>query len=327
MQETYEMPIQVLSDENGFFDRECPNENCLFTFKVLLTDWEEKVADEHVFCPRCGFDAPADQWWTQSQLSGLNENISSFAMGLIHDELKDYFGSAKSRLGHNKNVSITYKPGKRPQYLNLPITQSEEWATKVTCDECCVTFSVIGNAYFCPCCGKNLSTNAIGEALESYERRLASFEGLRSFYENEYSKEEAEKQIVLSREDMLDSLVGTFESFAKSRYLELGGDTPRGNVFQRISDGSNLFKSLIGIEYCDLIGENGVQQLTLLINKRHLIAHNNGIVDESYLRKTGDVTYVLGQRIVLKDSDLADLLNLVRELVHGLMNTKNFSKE
>lgn len=37
------LPITICSDEKGYFDRECPNEGCLYTFKVLMKDWEEKV--------------------------------------------------------------------------------------------------------------------------------------------------------------------------------------------------------------------------------------------------------------------------------------------
>ncbi|MBR3320649.1 MAG: hypothetical protein IKG04_01730, partial [Exiguobacterium sp.] len=249
MLDSYEMPIQIRSDENGFFDRECPNEECLFTFKIDLKDWEEKVSDEHVFCPRCGCDAPSDKWWTQEQLTALNENVSSFALGLVHDELKTVFKDMERKSRRNKCVRITYKPGRRPQYANLPITQSEEWSAEIVCDDCGVRFSVIGNAYFCPCCGKDLTTNAIRESLASYHRRIEGFEKLRAFYEGEFGEEEAARQLALLREDTLDSLVGTFESFAKNRYLELGGQPQRGNVFQRVFDGSNLFKDLIGKEY------------------------------------------------------------------------------
>ena len=30
------IPIQLVSDEKGYFDRECPNEECRYTFKILM---------------------------------------------------------------------------------------------------------------------------------------------------------------------------------------------------------------------------------------------------------------------------------------------------
>ena len=35
--------LEIKPDEKGYFDRECPNENCLSTFKVNLDDWKEKI--------------------------------------------------------------------------------------------------------------------------------------------------------------------------------------------------------------------------------------------------------------------------------------------
>ncbi len=34
-----EIPITFQSDEKGYFDRECPNENCLYSFKINMNDW------------------------------------------------------------------------------------------------------------------------------------------------------------------------------------------------------------------------------------------------------------------------------------------------
>ena len=49
-----EIPITFQSDKKGYFDRECPNENCLYSFKINMNDWKEKVSDEEVHCPMCG---------------------------------------------------------------------------------------------------------------------------------------------------------------------------------------------------------------------------------------------------------------------------------
>ena len=71
------LPITIRSDEKGYFDRECPNEGCLYTVKVLMKDWEEKVSDDEVHCPLCGHVDTADKWWTQQQLEQLNPIITS----------------------------------------------------------------------------------------------------------------------------------------------------------------------------------------------------------------------------------------------------------
>lgn len=320
MEDSYRLKMAIESDENGYFDRRCPNEECQYIFKINLHDWEEKVSNEHVYCPRCGSDAPSSEWMTEEQNEVILENATSFALGLLHDELKSAFKDIEHTTRRNKFARITYKPGKRPAYIDLPITQSEEWATEIVCDDCGTRFSVIGNAYFCPCCGKDLTTNAIRDSLASYKVRIDSLGRLRVFFEEEYSPEEAEKQTALFREDTLGSLVGTFESFAKKRYEELGGKPQKGNVFQRVVDGSELFRTLIGKGYSESIGESGMSRMNLLFNRRHLITHNNGVVDERYLSKTGDDAYAVGQRIVLKDEDLNELLRLISSVVESLLS-------
>ena len=72
-----EIPITFQSDEKGYFDRECPNENCLYSFKINMNDWKEKVSNEEVHCPMCVHIDTSDKWWTQKQLEE-NKNISSF---------------------------------------------------------------------------------------------------------------------------------------------------------------------------------------------------------------------------------------------------------
>lgn len=322
MNDSYQMPIQIESDENGFIDRECPNENCLFTFKIDLHDWEDKVVGHHMRCPRCGLVAPHDKWWTQGQLAVLNANIKSFALGLVHDELNSTFRQLERQARRNKYVRISYKPSSRPLYANLPISQTDAWETEITCDECGTRFSIIGNAYFCPCCGKDLSTNAIQDSLTSYRRRIDDLQKVHDIFKQDFSSEEAEKQVESIREDTLGSIVGTFESFCKARYAEMGGTNAKRGVFQRLRDGDDLFDELTGFRYEHRIGDDGLDFMNLMFNRRHLITHSNGIVDEQYLRKTGDTLYAARQRVIVRNADLLKLLDFIQEVVNGLLDAK-----
>ena len=58
------IPVSISYDEEGYFDRQCPSEECEFQFKVLLEDWKAKVCDEEVFCPFCGHAADSTGWNT-----------------------------------------------------------------------------------------------------------------------------------------------------------------------------------------------------------------------------------------------------------------------
>jgi len=92
----------------------------------------------------------------------------------------------------------------------------------------------------------------------------------------------------------------------------------RRNVFQNLKESSVLGKAAIGRDYEDLIGQNDYAELNRFFQQRHLIAHKNGFVDEDYVRKSGDTTYAVGQRIVISEALMVRLLQLIRELAEKL---------
>ena len=59
--------------------------------------------------------------------------------------------------------------------------------------------------------------------------------------------------------------------------------------------------------------------MNMFFQRRHLIEHNNGMVDQKYVDKSGDNSYVIGQRLVVKESDAYALLAIIKKLAKGLM--------
>ena len=61
-----------------------------------------------------------------------------------------------------------------------------------------------------------------------------------------------------------------------------------------------------------------LSELNVVFQKRHLLAHNEGIVDENYLKKSRDTSYRLNQRIVISERNIEDLLTCLEKLYSGL---------
>src|SRR5258706_12405564 len=79
------MKISMPTDENGLTGRECPNPDCLGTFKIKFgTGLKGEKLPCH--CPYCGHIAPQDQFWTQEQLA----YIQSIAMNEVSKALKAF---------------------------------------------------------------------------------------------------------------------------------------------------------------------------------------------------------------------------------------------
>lgn len=314
-----EIPITFLSDEKGYFDRECPNENCLYTFKVNMEDWKEKVSDDEVHCPMCGHIDTADKWWTQEQLESMQKIAASYAMSMITKELDKAFDKLAHSTRNNKFFKITYKPGKKITFQNNPIGQSEEWKTDITCEKCGTRYSVIGSAYFCPCCGHNSAVSAFNESTDSIEKMLKSLPEMKQLLTESYGRDKAETMCRGLLESSLGDIVSAFQKFASCHYDKLTGEISRVNDFQIIEKGSQLFKDAAGKGYEEWLSDQELHDMNMLFQRRHLIEHNNGMVDQKYVDKSGDHSYVIGQRLVVKENDAYALLAIIKKLAKGLM--------
>ncbi len=63
--ERMRVSIPIETDAEGFVDKECPSENCMFQFKVYADDWSQKFKDEAVYFQMCGHNATADSFLTK----------------------------------------------------------------------------------------------------------------------------------------------------------------------------------------------------------------------------------------------------------------------
>ena len=314
-----EIPITIHSDEKGYFDRECPNENCLYTFKINMQDWKEKVSDDEVHCPMCGHIDTAAKWWTQEQLESMQEIAASYAMSMITKELDKAFGKLARSTRNNKFLKITYKPSRKITFQNNPIGQSEEWETDITCEKCGTRYSVIGSAYFCPCCGHNSAVSAFNESTDSIEKMLKSLPEMKQLLTESYGRDKAETMCRGLLESSLGDIVSAFQKFASCHYDKLTGEISRVNDFQIIEKGSQLFKDAAGKGYEEWLSDQELHDMNMLFQRRHLIEHNNGMVDQKYVDKSGDHSYVIGQRLVVKENDAYALLAIIKKLAKGLM--------
>lgn len=313
-----EIPIKIQSDEKGYYDRECPNEDCLYTFKVYMEDWEKKVSDEEVHCPMCGWVDTSDKWWTQEQLDEMEKIAASYALNYIEGELDKAFGNLARSTRNNKFIKITYKPSRRTTFINNPIGQREEWETEITCEKCGTRYSVIGSAFFCPCCGHNSAISAFNDSMESIHKMLDSLADMRELLTGKYEKDSAETMYRSLLENSIGTMVSAFQKFACSKYEELSNKAARVNDFQIVEKGSQLIFEASGKNYGDWLSEDELARMNTMFQRRHLIEHNGGMIDQKYIEKSGDTAYSIGQRIIIKECDAYSLLEILTKLGKGL---------
>ncbi len=312
--------ITVQPDRKGYLDRECPNENCRYTFKISMEDWKNKVSEKEVHCPLCGYIDSAEKWLTQDQIDRIHDIGKSWATNYIQQQLNKTLQSLARSTSNNKYCKMTFKPGKSVSFINNPIMQREEWETEICCENCGTHYSVIGAAYFCPCCGYNSAVVSFKDSLNSIEIMLNSLNDMKTMLTEKTDADSAATLYRKMLESSICNMVSAFQKFACCRYEELSGKTARVNDFQIVEKGSRLFEKETGKKYGDWLSANELNYLNVIFQRRHLLEHNDGMVDQRYLDNSHDDGYSVGQRIIIKNADAHSLLSILRKLGNGMLN-------
>lgn len=309
--------IPLEADEKGYIDKQCPSTDCEFLFKVHADDWANIFKDEAVWCPMCRHEAPAKQWYSIAQVEHAKEQALKLIKGEIHNALMS--GAEKFNRRQPKNGLITMSmkvQGGRVQTSVIPAKAAEEMQLEIQCEVCNSRYAVIGNAFFCPACGHNSVTRNYSDALKKIQVKRDSLEIIRQALIESTGKDEAEVTCRSLLESCISDGVVAFQKFCEGLYVEYG--EPPFNAFQRLEHGSELWEKAIGHGYGDWLSPGELKGLKILYQKRHILAHNDGLVDAQYVKKSADDMYKDGQRIVVSERDIRELLTYLDKLGNAL---------
>ncbi|EIM63787.1 hypothetical protein [Desulfobacter postgatei] len=305
--------VPIESDEKGYIDKQCPSEDCEFIFKVNSDDWSNIFKDEAVWCPLCRHEAPADQWFTKEQVDHAKAEALAVVKGKINNALKSGAEKFNRRQSKNSFISMSMKVsgGKRRTHT-IPAKAAELMQLEIQCENCSSRFAVIGSAYFCPACGHNSVTRTFSDSLRKIKAKKESVEVVRKALIESTGKDEAELTCRSIIETSISDGVVAFQKYCEGLY-EPYGKAPF-NAFQRLYQASDLWKAVIGKGFDAWLSNEEIKSLNTLYQKRHLLAHNEGIVDSKYIQKSSDTTYKEGQRIVVSGRDIESLVTILDKL-------------
>lgn len=320
LEQGMEVSVPIDPDEDGYLDKECPSEACLFQFKIFEEDWVNLVSDEEVFCPLCGHSDPADSWWTTEQLEEAEHQALEQIQGRIDDALRRGargFNRAQPRRGFIR-MSMEVK-GTRARRGIVPVPGSEPLDLRITCEGCEARYAVLGSAFFCPACGESSAVKVFDDSIRKVRLKPEAADSLRAYYTEQGERDDGE---VLARsllETALTDCVVAFQRLNEQLYrAHPKGKEIRNNVFQRLNDGSGLWREVLGEGFEDWIADDDWKELNIFFQRRHLLQHTEGVVDERYVERSGDRSYRVGQRIVVRERDVTLIAGLVSQLADEL---------
>lgn len=310
-----EVSVPIETDAEGYLDKECPLESCFFLFKIHGDDWSNIVREEEVFCPSCRNTAPAKTWYSRAQIEAARDYALGTITNSMNNAMRADAAASKRRQNPNAFLSITLDVKGGRNAVLIPVAAAEPMRLQTSCESCGCRYSYVGAAYFCPSCGANSASHTFTQTLST----IRTAAGLGKILNSTLGPDEAEVIIRTLFEKAIQDTVMSFQRLNEQLYERQSGKTARRNAFQNLDAGSYLWKAEIGDGYSDLIDQPKQEKLRVYFQQRHLLAHQQGIVDQDYIDRSGDKTYAVGQRLIIRDAAVREFADLVEELSQMLI--------
>jgi hypothetical protein len=115
--------------------------------------------------------------------------------------------------------------------------------------------------------------------------------------------------------------VSSFQRYSESCFFKLANSNTfkvRQNLFQNLSESDDLWRQATGTGYTDILNATDYQRLAIYFQQRHVLAHQDGIVDQKYIDRSQDRRLDVGQRLIVSDTSVLDLSRIAEALAGGL---------
>lgn len=301
---SFSIPIQA--DDQGFIGRECPEPSCEGYFKIESgTGLKGEGLPCH--CPYCGHTAGHDHFWTKAQIEYAQSFVLRKITDAVHKDLKALEFEHKPRGGFGIGFSMKVKPG-RPTPIHY--YREKELETEVVCTNCTLRYSVYGVFAFCPDCRQH----------NSLQIRDANLEVVAKMLDLAASSDKplADKLIENAMEDCISALDGFGREICRLHADKAAGQARAEKiVFQNLDGAKTNVMNEFGHDISQHVTPDEWAVVLRNFQKRHLIAHKMGVIDDAYVAKSGDLHALVGRKVSISAEDVRNTLAVVRKLAQG----------
>lgn len=313
----FSVPVPDPVDDEGYVDRECPAKDCQFVFKVSHADWRSpKVKDEAVHCPSCGHIAESSEWATTQNVERAKKNAIAQVSQSIDSAMRRDASNWNRRQPSGGFLKITMSVSGGPRHFSVPALALQPMQRKLECSVCSCRYAVIGSAFFCPGCGHDDVLRDFHQAMQRMLATLEQMYSIRSAMDSADAAADINRYLV---EGFMQSTVTAFERVVGALFAASGATTKvRRGAFQNLSEGGSLWEAQFGHDFSSLLSGFEWLAINRYFQQRHLLAHREGMVDAAYVSHTADITYQIGQRLIVRESAVREFLQLVEKLVKVL---------
>lgn len=304
---TFNIPITFSADEDGLIGRECPQPDCEGYFKIKFGTGIKDPDYERCFCPYCGYAGKQGEFFTKEQVKYIKSIAMRHAQGIIEKEVRKWDRQLRSSTRKSFiKLSVDYKKS----HLPLAHYAEKEVETKLVCNNCTLEYAIYGKFAKCPDCGAANSLQILGANLSMIEKLLFQAESQTDRSFQEYLIQNA-----------LEDVVSSFDSFGKNTLALATKNTELAAVnisFQNIEKAREKVEKLFGFDMARGLSEDEWKSVVVLFQKRHVISHNDGIIDNPYIQITGDRSAIPGRKVSVSIDEVKSALRHISALANSL---------
>jgi len=293
----------VQSDQQGMWGRNCPTCEKYFRTDHVMGD---------TTCPYCCEVAPDLAFVSKEQRHYLTACYDAFAQAFLHKQ------STSVNMADITDEAVSWHYSEIKQQFHF-VCQT---------NRCKSQTDILGEYGYCPRCSRS---NARDVFLQAADKELTRLEEVRSTVLNRHERES-------TWEKMTVDAVSRFEALAKHlrrRLLRLPMTANRRREldkvnFQQPLNADRQLKQWFDIGMVQWAGtptdpkreilQPELEFIKVMVQKRHILIHNGGVVDQEYLDNTGDTTVQLDERIKITSKEAKRFLSLVRDMSRNLLD-------
>lgn len=280
--------VSIPTDDVGYTGRECPSAHCLGYFKVMGGTGMTGITT--CVCPYCGTKDEHAHFWTQDQIA----YVKSAAMRTIRDAITKDLKAMEFEVKPPRNtmfgfgMSLKFKPG-----TPLPLHQyaEESLETHVECERCTLKYAIYGVFGYCPDCGSHNSLGILEANLALAEKMVA--------LASEVSDVSIADKLI---ENALEDCVSVFDGWGRATsaaFSDKASDPSKAKKtsFQNLRGARKRVLDLFGHDLGSPVSPKDFDAAHIIFQKRHLIAHRMGVVDQTYIESSGDSSVAPGRKV------------------------------
>lgn len=297
-----QVEIRIPPGEDGMTGRECPVRKCLGYFKVE-SGTGLKGSGLPCHCPYCGHTEGHDKFLTKEQIEYAKSVALNHITGAIIKDLKALEFNHRPRGAFGIGISMRVEGRPHP----IHYYRERELETTIICENCTLRYAVYGVFAFCPDCGAHNSLQILKANLELAEKEIALAATV----------DRALADYLTA--DALENAISAFDGFGREacRVRAAAATDPAKAEklsFQNLASARKNTQELFGFDLAVGVAADEWDFSCRCFQKRHLLAHKMGIVDESYVKATSDPDVAVGRKVPITWQEVTTLIGILKRL-------------